>query len=404
MSHSPSLSRFVKGFVAGVVLALIGTSVAAAAPKTGKLKFEITKLSDNLNEGIAVFDVNHDGKLDITAGPTWYEGPSWKPRPVRDLSAILNDEYLDTNGEHAIDLNGDGWVDLISGSWFSDKIAWFENPGKDGLAGGKLWERHPVIDGQDTCEATLLEDIDGDGTPELIINRWEAKKPLTIIRIQPGKDGGAPKFEPIQIAEQGHGHGVAVGDLNGDKRADIVVPGGWFEQPASDWSAGGWKFHTGIDIHHACAPGVVTDLNGDGKNDVIMGLAHNYGVWWFEQGPVEDGEITWIEHEIDKSFSQAHVLVWEDLDGDGQRELITGKRYRGHKGADPGANEPVCLFRYVWDAKKGAFEKDVISFDQGVGTGMQIRVVDVNGDKKPDIAVAGKSGTYVLMNRGPAGD
>jgi hypothetical protein len=43
----------------------------------------------------------------------------------------------------------------------------------------------------------------------------------------------------------------------------------------------------------------------------------------------------------------------------------------------------------------------VISWNDGVSSGMQILVVDLNADRKLDIAVAGKSGNYVLINRGP---
>ena len=58
--------------------------------------------------------------------------------------------------------------------------------------------------------------------------------------------------------------------------------------------------------------------------------------------------------------------------------------------------------RYEWNPKTSKFERDVISWNDGVSTGMQIRVADLDGDKKLDIAVAGKSGNYVLLNRGPA--
>ena len=30
-------------------------------------------------EAAGVFDVDHDGKLDIVFGDTWYEAPGWKP-------------------------------------------------------------------------------------------------------------------------------------------------------------------------------------------------------------------------------------------------------------------------------------------------------------------------------------
>jgi hypothetical protein len=143
-------------------------------------------------------------------------------------------------------------------------------------------------------------------------------------------------------------------------------------------------------------------VNGDGKNDCIIGQAHEYGLRWLEQGPTRAGEITWTRHPIDKSFSQMHCLVWNDLDGDGRMELITGKRWRGHKGEDPGGSEPVRLYRYEWDPAKKGFTRDVISYDEGVGTGMQIRIADLDNDGRPDIAVAGKTGTYILFNRGPS--
>ena len=28
----------------------------------------------------------------------------------------------------------------------------------------------------------------------------------------------------------------------------------------------------------------VIDVNGDGRNDVVAGAGHDYGVFWFEQG------------------------------------------------------------------------------------------------------------------------
>ena len=38
---------------------------------------------------------------------------------------------------------------------------------------------------------------------------------------------------------------------------------------------------------------IVTDLNGDGRNDVIRGNGHNYGVFWMEQLPSKEGKTQW---------------------------------------------------------------------------------------------------------------
>jgi len=95
-------------------------------------------------------------------------------------------------------------------------------------------------------------------------------------------------------------------------------------------------------------------------------------------------------------------MAWADLDGDGHGELITGKRVRGHGGRDPGAAEGACLYYYRWNEKTRKLDRHTISPPgEGVGTGMQICVADLSGDGRRDIAVSGKTGTWLLLNEGP---
>ena len=143
---------------------------------------------------------------------------------------------------------------------------------------------------------------------------------------------------------------------------------------------------------------LVRDLNGDGRNDVIVGMGHAFGLYWHEQlAPDPDGKLTFRQHTIDESFSQPHALHFVDLDGDGADELITGKRVFAHNGGDPGGKEQPCNYYYEWDAKTLKFTRHTIE-EGRVGIGLQIRTADLNGDGRLDIAVAGKSGTYTCYS------
>lgn len=392
--------------IAAVCLLAFPASSSVGADESGGLRFSKRCLMISPNEGCTIADVNRDGRPDIVAGTHWFAAPDFVPRPLRDIPQVSlgfgEDEFFANNGDHIWDVDGDGWPDVISGGWTEPELCWYKNPGAKGLEKGWKWERHVLVTARGENEAFHLADLDGDGTPEIIVHCWVPKDPLAAWKFTTPVDG-KPAVKRIVLGADGCGHGYAIGDVNGDGRQDILCAVGWYENPGDDVFAKPWRLHPETKLRIASSPFLVVDVNGDGRNDIVWGRGHDYGLYWREQGPpAADGTTTWTEHLIDDSWSQAHSLAWADLDGDGQGELITGKRVRGHGDLDPGAAEPECLYYYKWDQRAARFVRRTISPPGGgVGTGMQICVADLNGDGRPDIAVAGKTGTWLLINEGP---
>ena len=125
--------RGVWAFAIGsVVLSALAAGASAAGWEVAFRKIVIDKAFRS--EGVAVADVNRDGRNDIMVGDLWYEAPDWKIHEIRPVGKFVAGKgYSNCFNCWAFDINRDGWVDQMVVPWPGKAGIWYENPkGKQG--------------------------------------------------------------------------------------------------------------------------------------------------------------------------------------------------------------------------------------------------------------------------------
>ena len=374
--------------------------------------FTRQELSDvYYSEGISAGDVNGDAVKDVVYGPHWYAGPDFSQKnEIYPAVPQKREGYADNFFNWIYDFDKDGWNDILVVGFPGTPGFVYRNPGKDGLNG--LWEKLQVADSVSN-EAPQFADVNGDGTPELVCTRQGHYGFYLPMKDKPL---GAWQFVSIseKIAPTPFGHGLGVGDVNGDGRMDMIATDGWMEQPSEGAVEGVWKFHK-YPFARAGADMFAYDIDGDKDNDIVTALsAHDFGLAWYENTGVDaDGDTTFEKHLLmgettEQSpygllFTELHAVQLADMNGDGLLDLVTGKTYWSHHAQSPMWDAGAVV--YWFELQRGAdgtvdFVPHLADGEAGIGRGLVVD--DLNKDGLIDIVCGGMKGANILMHSAPS--
>ena len=184
--------------------------------------------TDKYTHGLGWGDINKDGKNDVIIKSGWWQSPenvntsNWQFHKA-DFGADCANMFM-------LDADKDGDGDIISSSAHDYGIWWYEQQQNDN--GNPEWIKHTISKIFSESHALALEDINGDGYPDLVTGkRYYAHnggdpgghEPAVLYwyEFMPEK---IPTWIPHLIdTNSGIGLSIVVQDINNDKKKDIII-------------------------------------------------------------------------------------------------------------------------------------------------------------------------------------
>ena len=354
-----------------ILAALVGLAAAAPQPRS-PFRHIIVDASDARPIdpwAKAVGDLNKDGRPDLivgghkSGGLVWYENTGdmtvWKPHLVADGAGFGTDCEV-------ADLDRDGDNDLVV---IRDGFLWFENA--DGRGGS--WLEHRIS--AESLHDIEVADFDRDGRLDVAArNQGEWGDGFTVFVYRQKQDGSFAEAASLAVPD---GEGLLVADLNADARPDIIVNGKWYENRNRPGAFTEWREHVYGEKVWPNTYLAAGDLNGDRRLDLVVAPSERdhhprQRIVWFE-APANRAS-RWRERVIEQGVQPVHHFAGiADFDGDGRPDVVTAEM---NQGADP---DWVTVFLNLgrglnWERRDPA------------STGSHsMRIADLNGDGLPDL-------------------
>jgi hypothetical protein len=301
-------------------------------------------------------DLNGDGKPDLVAPNGSAPGALIVATNAGNGIFITNGIYTVGNYPYSAaiaDVNGDSQPDLIAANYGDNTVTVLTNAG-----GGIFVSNTAYAVGNGPASVSAM-DINGDHLPDLIIaNNTDGT--LTILT-----NAGNGTFSPAQtvlvVNPSSSPQYIAIADLNGDGKPDLIAPDNSDSLILVLTNAGGGIFISNA-VYAANYPTLVAaaDFNNDGKTDIISGTTATI---YTNAG---NGQLV-----FSTTMPYAGDFAVMDVDGDGFMDLYINTG---------------TFKKTIFNSSSGFLTNNIVSTRD---TAFSSLALDINGDGKPDLVAAG---------------
>jgi len=280
------------------------------------------------------------------------------------------------------DINCDGQLDLAISSYGSDYVAWLKGNGH-----GTLTTNDFAMFNGGQSSFVAIGDLNGDGKPDLVATLATPTDPhffkpgsfKNVVSVALG-NGDGTFLTSKTFATGAQPSSVALGDVNGDGKTDLAVTNQSDNTLSLLLGNGDGTFQSQQTFNAGSSPWSVAmgDVNGDGKIDLAI-TGSNVSIY------LGNGNGTFQPRQAFETGSNPRSVAIGDLNGDGKPDLAV-------------ANISSNTVSVLLGSGDGTFQAQT-TYATGSGP-WSVAIGDLNGDGKPDLAVANNVDSSVSIRLG----
>ncbi len=238
------------------------------------------------------------------------------------VNYTVTDEFEGVISVYSTDIDGDGDKDILGAKHLAGAVIWWEN--SDGS--GSSWEEHLVASGFYGAYSVCSGDINGDGNSDIIGAADDSDEIWWWENI----DGSGEVWIKRFVTDSFQGaRSVCSIDIDGDGDLDIAGAAYdaseicWWEN--TDGSGFYWSCHI-VDSYCNGARAVCSqDIDGDGDVDLIGAAFYAGDVFWYENTDGYGG--IWVKKLVNDNCRDVSSVSSEDIDGDGDMDIAGASRF-----------------------------------------------------------------------------